>query len=118
MHIDLTRAKAAGADFCQIFRDSTIVVTTGDSAVAEMLTEAKDLGYLNHHGAQSDEVGSYYVLQHHPYFFIVEKICTQDEGIQSEAAPRRRTARSRAAQRAVRPPVHCRDGAVQSHLGA
>ncbi|WP_215451441.1 pentapeptide repeat-containing protein [Streptomyces sp. ATCC 21386] len=84
--IDLTRAKVAGADFRRISRDSTIIVTTGDSTVAEMLTEAHAIGYLNYHGAQTDEVGSYYALQYHPYFFIVEKICTK----MKESSPRQR----------------------------
>ncbi|MFC9221508.1 NACHT domain-containing protein [Streptomyces hygroscopicus] len=84
--IDLTRANILGADFRGISRDSTIVVTAGDSSVASILTENDALGYLQYHGALTDEVGNYYALQYHPFFFIVEKICTK----MKESSPRQR----------------------------
>jgi len=71
---NFNRVEIADCDFRELDIDSNIIAATshGDPIV---LSGRSTIGYLRYHGAHTDDVPSFYELQHDPRFSIVLKIC-------------------------------------------
>lgn len=82
-----SRAILSRTDFHKIYPDSSILVETPETGLFPQRLEGKAaLGFLNYSGAKTDPVDSYSVLQNHPNFPIVFKVCVKF----NEHSPRQR----------------------------
>lgn len=70
---DLSDSKINGSDFTGLDTDSSFIIKDGVNL--GLVSGQSAIGYLNYHGGITDPVEPYYVLQHHPKFSIVIKIC-------------------------------------------
>ncbi len=70
---DMSGADVNGADFRGLEKDSSFIVKSGD-ALAVLVGDSA-IGWLRFNGATTDDVDSFYELQHHEKFSIVYKIC-------------------------------------------
>lgn len=71
---DISGVDVRKADFRGIDGDTNFVVRMPDGSIAMQFGQSA-VGYLNFNGAITDPVEPFFVLQHHPKFAIVAKIC-------------------------------------------
>ncbi|PHV50915.1 hypothetical protein CSQ91_07170 [Janthinobacterium sp. BJB301] len=63
----------SGSDFTDLDKDSSFTVKIGVNIA--ILNGKSAVGYLNFNGGITDSIEPYYILEHHPKFSIVIKIC-------------------------------------------
>lgn len=71
---NFNRVEVESCDFSLIDNDSNIIAAQADGEPI-LLSGRGAVGFFRYHGAKTDEVISYFELQHHPRFPIVQKIC-------------------------------------------
>jgi uncharacterized protein YjbI with pentapeptide repeats len=71
---NFNKVEVEDCDFSLVDNDSNIVAANAEGEPI-ILSGRGAVGFFRYHGAKTDEIGSYYELQHHPRFPIVQKIC-------------------------------------------
>jgi len=71
---NFNRVEVEGCDFSFLDNDSNIVAANSEGEPI-LLSGRGAIGFFKYHGAKTDDVDSYYELQHHPRFAIIQKIC-------------------------------------------